>query len=70
MINFAVIDGYAEKRCLQTFVNAARGHVGHVWLIDRPIGSREQPAARIFRAGHGSGGKGFEGFLQSAKVRR
>ena len=70
MINFAVIDGYAEKRCLQTFVNAARGHVGHVWLIDRPIGSREQPAARIFRAGHGSGGKGFEGFLRSTKVRR
>ena len=70
VINFVVINGYAEKRCLQTFVNAARGHGGDVWLIDRLIGSREQPAARIFRAGHGSGGKGLEGFLQSAKVRR
>ena len=70
MINFVVIDGYAEKRCLQTFVNAARGYGGYVWLIDRPVVSREQPAARIFRTGHGSGDKGLEGFLQSTKVRR
>ena len=69
MINFVVIDGYAEKSCLQTFVNAVCGHGGGVWLIDRPTGSREQPAERIFRIGDGSGGKGFEVFLQSAKVR-
>lgn len=70
VINIVVIGGYAAGGCLQTFVNTACGHGDNVWLIDRPAGSREQPAARVFRTSNGSGCKGFEVFLQSVKARR